>query len=45
MKERHKEWARAFGGNISMEEYLERMTRLQETGQKAKEVARHLLKK
>lgn len=45
MKERFKEWARAFDEGISMEEYLERIIRLPETGEKAKEIARYLLKK
>ena len=37
-------WAKAFDGNISMNDYLERIISLLETGDKAKEVAR-LLKK
>jgi len=45
VKERFEEWARAFDGGISIEEYLERIIRLPETGEKAREVARHLLKK
>jgi len=45
VKERFEEWASALDGDISIEEYLERIIRLQETGERAKEVARHLLKK
>jgi len=45
MKQRFKEWARAYDGDISMKEYLERVIGLPETGERAKEVARQLLKK
>jgi len=38
-------WARAFDGDISMMNYLESITNLPETGEKAREVARHLLNK
>ena len=45
VKDGFKKWTRAFGGNVSMEEYLEQIIRLPETGKKAKEVAGYLLKK
>jgi len=45
VKAGYKEWARAFDGDISMKNYLECIINLPETGEKAKEVARHLLKK
>jgi len=45
VKQGFKEWARAYDGDISMEKYLRRIIGLPETGERAKEVARHLLKK
>ncbi len=45
MKDGFKKWTRAFGGNVSMEEYLEQIIRLPQTGKKAREVAGYLLKK
>ena len=42
VKEGFKEWQKAFG-NISWERYLERILGLKETGDSAKEIARHLL--
>lgn len=41
----YKDWVRAFDGGISIEDYLQRILALPETGEKAKEVARYLLKK
>jgi len=40
--ESFQKWQKAFG-NISWERYLERILGLRETGDSAKEIARHLL--
>jgi hypothetical protein len=45
VKTAFSEWLRAFNGEISMKEYLERIVKLPETGEKAKEIAAYLLKK
>jgi len=45
VKTAFSEWSRSFDGKISMQDYLRRIVRLPETGERAKEIAIYLLKK
>lgn len=44
LDECYKIWLKAYNGELTMQSYLQEVSKLQETGQAVKEMATHLLK-
>lgn len=44
LDEGYKIWLKAYGGELTMRNYLQDVLKLQETGQAVKEMAAHLIK-
>ena len=44
LNDSNKKWLKAFNGKLTMEEFLEKIVKLQDTGNVVKEVAMHLLR-
>ncbi len=44
LNNRNKKWLKAFNGKLTMEEFLEKIVKLQDTGNAVKEMAMHLLR-
>jgi len=44
LDEGYKIWLKAYTGNLTMQNYLQEILKLQETGQAVKEMAAHLLR-